>query len=270
MKKILFLTNTDNGASEEDEMLIKFLADDFDLAVMHPRDCSGSLQKVDGVIIRNVWPTHEYNDEWERAKKAILDSGLPTYNPLTGRGDNAGKGYLIELYEKGFPVIPSVDNIEKIGNLPECELCWIKLKDSCDGIGSKKMKRSELMKTNLQDYIVQPFVEFTSEPSFYFINNEFSYSITMPNRLADKDITLYEPLKSELIFAQKFVDWNGLRCGIQRIDAVRTLSGELLLTEVEDISPYLYLLDIDESVRCRVVTTIRKSVSSAFSQDQSR
>ncbi len=80
--KILFLTNLNNGSSGEDEYLIEMLRKDFDVQISHPLVCEQYLSSVRGVVIRNIWPTHEYKAEWERIKKIIQTSGIPTYNPL--------------------------------------------------------------------------------------------------------------------------------------------------------------------------------------------
>ena len=50
-------------------------------------------------------------------------------------------------------------------------------------------------------------------------------------------------------FAQKFIKWNGIKNGIQRVDACRTQDGRLLLVELEDLNPYLSILELDEETR---------------------
>lgn len=263
--KILFLTNLKNGAPEEDLYLIDILSKDFAITVSHPLECEKHLSSVQGVIIRNIWPTSDYSVEWDRIEGLLADSGIPTYNPLTGKGDNCGKDYLVDLYQKGFPVIPSIDTVEDINKFPPSEYYWIKPQDSCDGHGDEKLTLDELRQKNPKGYVIQPFEEFTSEPSFFFIDNVFSYAIVMPNRLADRNITLYEPTAADLAFAQKFVDWEGLPYGMQRVDAVRTKNGNLLLTEDEDIAEYLYLLDIPrekrEIVTMQIVESIKKHLT---------
>ena len=264
MKKILFLTNFKNSDPEEDRYLISILRNHFEIIPIHPLECEQYLSVADGIIIRNIWPTYEYAEEWERFAGIIRDLKIPTYNPLTGKGDNRGKGYLVDLYRKGFPVIPSVDKVEDVNKLPESEFYYIKPKDSCDGFGDQKLAGPELLEKDLKDFIIQPYEEFTSEPSFFFIDNVFSYAIVMPNRLDEKGIEQYEPTPADLDFAHKFVEWESLPYGIQRVDAVRTKKGELLLTEDEDIAEYLYLFDLEERERERVIYEIVFSVKKAF------
>ena len=54
-------------------------------------------------------------------------------------------------------------------------------------------------------------------------------------------------------FAQKFIRWNGIKNGIQRVDACRTKDGRLLLVELEDLNPYLSILELDEETRERFI-----------------
>ena len=53
--------------------------------------------------------------------------------------------------------------------------------------------------------------------------------------------------KKELQLAQKFSDLNGDYYGIQRVDFLKLENGSLLLTEIEDISPYLDLDCLENS-----------------------
>lgn len=50
-------------------------------------------------------------------------------------------------------------------------------------------------------------------------------------------------------FAEKFIQWNPMRHGIQRVDACRTKDGQLLLVELEDLNPYLSIQLLEEQKR---------------------
>ena len=62
---------------------------------------------------------------------------------------------------------------------------------------------------------------------------------------------LYPCSKEDLAFADRFIAWNTIAHGIQRVDACRTGDGRLLLVELEDLNPYLSLLETDEATRRR-------------------
>jgi hypothetical protein len=63
-----------------------------------------------------------------------------------------------------------------------------------------------------------------------------------------------------LEFAQRFVDWNTIDHGIQRVDACRTPEGELLLVEFEDLNPYLSLDLLEPPIRDDFVPTMKTSL----------
>ena len=262
--RILFLTNKQNEAPEEDQMLIDYLSGDFNLVVSHPLDCLPFLNTVDGVIIRNIWPTHEYQEDWDDIKTYIRDSDLPVYNPLMFKGDIEGKDYLVVLYNKGYPVIPSIDKVKDLEQLPPSEYYWIKPKKSCDGVGAEKLTKNALLQKNPKGFIIQPFVEFECEPSFFFIDNKYHHALSEKHRLLNNHVNSYNPMTDDINFAMRFVQWGNLDYGTQRIDAVRTKDGQLLLTEIEDLSPYLYLAEIDEPTRKVFLEAIRASMLKVF------
>jgi hypothetical protein len=264
--RILFLTNEQNNAPEEDKLLVTFLKNYFDLVVSHPLDCLSHLHTVKGVIIRNIWPTHEYQEGWDAVKKYIRDSDLPVYNPLMFNGDVEGKDYLVVLYNKGYPVIPSIDRVNDLEKLPSAEYYWIKPKNSCDGIGAEKLTRDALLQKDPKGYIIQPFMEFEYEPSFFFIDNQFHHAIWEKHRLLFDDVNSYDPTSNDLKFAKDFVQWTDLSYGTQRIDSIRTKNGSLLLTEIENLCPYLYLAEMDEQKREDFLGAIKTSMQKIFSE----
>ncbi len=262
--KILFLTNALNDSPQEDQLLVDFLSEDFDLIVSHPLDCLSLLYSVEGVIIRNIWPTHEYQDEWEDVKTYLRSMDLPIYNPPMFKGDIEGKDYLVVLYNKGYPVIPSIDNLDYLGMLPVVDDFWIKPKKSCDGIGAERLNKKELLARNPKGYIIQPFMEFECEPSFFFVDNQFSHAICQKHRLLSEDVFPYNPTPADIDFARQFVRWSNLAYGIQRIDAIRTNDGSLLLTEIEDFCPYLYLNEVEGLTMHAFTKAVKTSMQRVF------
>ena len=262
--RILFLTNQQNDAPEEDALLIDYLAPDYDLTISHPVDCIPLLHNSKGIIIRNIWPTHEYQDDWDDVKTYIRDSEIPSYNPLVFKGDTEGKDYLVVLYEKGYPVIPSIDNVSDLEKLPASGSYWIKPKKSCDGIGAERLGRQELLDRRPRGFIIQPFIEFEYEPCFFFVDNRFQHCLAEKHRLLDDRTFRYDPSAEDLSFASQFVRWTGLPYGVQRIDAVRMKDGRLLLTEIENLCPYLYLDALDDDEKISFVELMRRSMLGVF------
>lgn len=79
---------------------------------------------------------------------------------------------------EAYPVIPTIDDIENIGLLPETDAYVIKPKEGADSIGLEFLTEEELIKRDLDnDILIQPAIDFEYEVSFYFINDKFEYGI---------------------------------------------------------------------------------------------
>jgi hypothetical protein len=262
---LLFLTNLYNGSAEEDIYLTEKLRAWFNISIVHPLDSESIEDTFKIALIRNIWPSHEYENQKTRLIRRLIQKGLmPMSEAERGYQEHEHyleKGYLLDLYEKGYPVIPTVDTIANIERLGNCQEYFIKPKNMCDGEGSEKLTKEALEKKVLHDYLIQPFITFDYEVCFYFIDGKFVYAFSTPNRLEGKMHEEYIPIDADFEFAQKFVYWNNLQFGLQRVDALRvTETQELLLTELEDFGPYLYLLELPETVREKAVSALAASL----------
>lgn len=262
---LLFLTNLYNDAKEEDLYLTQRLRESFNIFISHPLDCESLEDRYDAVLIRNIWPSHAYEDQKTGLIRRLIRKGLmPMSEAERGYLEQEHyleKEYLLDLYTKDYPVIPTVDNLMTIDKLGQCPVYFIKPKNQCDGEGSEKLTREILLQRNPKEYLIQPYVQFDYEICFYFIDNEFVYAFSTPNRLAGEKCDVYTPTDSDMEFARKFVDWNKLSFGLQRVDAVRvTETQKLLLTELEDFGPYLFLLELPELIRDKVVKALTHSL----------
>lgn len=154
-----------------------------------------------------------------------------------------GKQYLIELTENNYPVIPTIDDINNFEKLPKSDFYIIKPKDGADSIGLEKLSDEELLNKDLKGkkMLIEPAIDFEYEVSFYFINEKFEYSRYTPNSKKRWELKEYAPTEDDLKFARKFIEWNDIKHGIQRVDACRTKTGKLLLVELEDLNPFLSL-----------------------------
>lgn len=53
-------------------------------------------------------------------------------------------------------------------------------------------------------------------------------------------------IKTPFFLKFLIIEWNTIENGIQRVDACKTKDGQLLLVELEDLNPYLSLLELNE------------------------
>ncbi|MFD9389198.1 hypothetical protein ACFWBB_00210 [Streptomyces sp. NPDC060000] len=263
--RLLFVTDLAYQARgrrycDEDVFLTSRLRADFDLALCHPLDAAALMHSFDGVVVRNSGPVLAHRTEYEAFRERALQDGLRVYNPLTGRGDMAGKQYLVELSAAGYPVIPTVDRPEDLHALPEADRYVVKPKLGADSIGLRILPPHALPALTDGSVLVQPCVDFAYEVSFTYIDHDFQYALYAPRPDRRWELQPYRPTVRDLEFARRFIDWNGLAHGIQRVDACRAPDGELLLVELEDLNPYLSLDALDEDGRDAFVTATTRSL----------
>lgn len=262
---VLFLTDLYYKAQkrvyyEEDLFLTSQLRDVFNLIICHPKDTEPFEKLVDGIVFRNTGPVIYYKKEYNAFRKRLLNGKTKIYNSLDGQADMQGKQYLVDLAQSGFPVIPTIDMKENIGLLPESDTYVVKPKDGADSIGMNLIGPKDLDSLELDNALLQPKINFRYEVSFYYIDNEFQYALYAPDTSKRWQLKSYDHSLEDVAFAQKFIDWNAMEHGIQRVDACRSENGELLLVELEDLNPYLSLLDIEKKLREQFIDNFKQSL----------
>ncbi|ROQ59840.1 hypothetical protein EDD93_7245 [Streptomyces sp. 840.1] len=245
---------------DEDIFLSSRLRADFDTALCHPRDAAALLDGFDVAVVRNSGPVLHYQDAYDAFRARAGELGARVYNPLTGRGDMAGKQYLVDLSRAGYPVIPTVDRVADLGLLPEADGYVVKPKLGADSVGLRFVRTPALAPDADGTQLVQPRIDFRYEVSFYFVDHDFQYALYAPHPDRRWVLEPYGASEQDLGFARSFVAWNTLDHGIQRVDACRTADGELLLAELEDLNPYLSLDRVAEPVREAFVTRMTASL----------
>ncbi|MFF8102977.1 hypothetical protein ACF07S_25100 [Streptomyces sp. NPDC016640] len=245
---------------DEDVFLTSRLREHFVPALCHPRDAAALMDGFDAVVVRNSGPVLAYRDAYDAFRERASATGTPVYNPLTGRGDMAGKQYLLDLSAAGRPVIPTVDRPEDLHRLPGAERYVVKPRLGADSIGLRVVPADEVRGLVAGDVLVQPYIDFVYEVSFYFVDHAFQYALHAPHPERRWQLEPYEPTPADLDFARGFIDWNTLDHGIQRVDACRAPGGELLLVELEDLNPYLSLDALDDAGREAFVSAMTASL----------
>ncbi|MGA4862332.1 hypothetical protein ACPB9J_06820 [Streptomyces lavendulocolor] len=245
---------------DEDIFLSSRLRADFDIALCHPLDATALMDRFDAVVVRNSGPVLHYQEQYDVFRHRATAHGTRVYNPLTGRGDMAGKQYLLDLTRGGHPVIPTVDRPEDLALLPASDQYAVKPKAGADSIGLRFVTRDELDGLPLGGLLVQPRVDFRYEVSFYFVDDTFHYALHAPDPARRWELAPYAPTEADLAFARRFVDWNTLAHGIQRVDACRPHEGGLLLVELEDLNPYLSLDLVEDRTRDAFVSGMTASL----------
>ncbi|MFE5137305.1 hypothetical protein ACFRDV_06450 [Streptomyces fagopyri] len=255
---------------DEDVFLTSRLREDFDVAVCHPLDATALMAGFDAVVVRNSGPVLGYRTEYDAFRQRALADGVRVYNQLSGKGDMAGKQYLLDLTAAGFPVIPTVDRARDLHRLPDVDTYVVKPRLGADSIGLEFVPRDRLAGLSYDDRLVQPRVDFRYEVSFYFVDRAFQYALYAPRPDRRWDLEPYEATQRDREFAQRFVDWNDIAYGVQRVDACRAPDGELLLVELEDLNPYLSLDVLSPAARDSFVARMKESLRGLLGQETVR
>lgn len=218
------------------------------------------------MLIRNSGPVLHYQETYDAFLSRARELRTPVYNPLGGRGDMAGKEYLVEMDRAGLPVIPTVDRAADLPELPDVSRYVIKPKLGADSVGLRFVTAAEaaaeLERAAEGSLLVQPRIDFRHEVSFYFVDDDFQYALYAPDPEQRWVLEPYAATAVDLEFARRFIAWNSLTHGIQRVDACRTADGALLLVELEDLNPYLSLDRVGEEVREAFVARLKTSIAS--------
>ncbi|WP_439661547.1 hypothetical protein ACSHWB_08570 [Lentzea sp. HUAS TT2] len=244
---------------DEDIYLTSHLRQHFDLAICHPEDAAAVMAGFDTVVVRNSGPVIDYLDAYHQFRERAKATGQRVYNPLTGKADMAGKQYLIDLTEQGYPVIPTVGDATELDRLPQAATYVVKPKTGADSHGLEFVAREEVA-NKAGDLLIQPKIDFRYEVSFYFVDHDFQYALHAPDPAKRWELTRYTPNQEDLEFAHKFIDWNALDHGVQRVDACRTQGGDLLLVELEDLNPYLSLDRTTDETRAAFTRAFTASI----------
>ncbi|WP_424493072.1 hypothetical protein [Salinimicrobium sp. GXAS 041] len=244
MKKILYLTDfyyKANGRNyyEEDLFITSRLKDHFNLLIGHPQQVLPYIDVADLIVFRNTGPVIGYQEYFNEFTAAVKERNILTFNSFDGKADMKGKQYLVDLTKEGFPVIPTVAHLDEFGKLNDPEKYVIKIKNGADSIGMEILSKKALFSSNPEGKLIQPFLDFEYEVSFYYLNDQFQYALYAPNKLKRWELKTYEPTAADLKFAEKFIHWNAMEHGITRVDACRLKDNSLLLVELEDLNPFL-------------------------------
>ena len=272
MKSILYLTDFAYQAKgrrycDEDICITDYLRRRFDVATCHTACCEPFEDAADLVVFRNAGAVVGFQDAYDAFRKRVRIKGIRTYNEFTGKADMAGKQYLLDMTEAGMRVIPTIDDVENLGRLPEADKYVAKPKGGADSIGLEFPTREELLRRGFagKDTLFQPAIDLVYEVSFYFMDGEFEYAMYAPDATKRWELAPYDATADDLSFAREFVEWNTISHGIQRVDACRTRDGDLLLFELEDLNPYLSIDRLDASARDRFLARFADALERAAS-----
>lgn len=267
--KILIMTNFCDDYPEDILLAQEFMKDGHEVALTGI-DFSEKLDDIYDLFLKKCTWTEtasnakKYMTDSLRTRERLTKKGLLLHNPLDGKFDSKGKIYLYDLYKLGFPVIPTAKFLQEVEKMT-CAKFRIKALSGYSGFGQKIVNKLEAIEAIKNGCLVQENIDFVSEVQFYYIDNVLQYVLEFtPSKIPIYPIpALYKATKSEIKTSDSFIKENTLSCGLQRVDFIKTKSGQLLLLEVEDSNPFCDLCDvmnIDPNLGKSFLQNYKKSV----------
>ncbi|MFO8146049.1 MAG: hypothetical protein R6U03_01535 [Gillisia sp.] len=271
MTNILYITDLYYNAKgrnyyEEDLFITSRLKKHFNILIAHPQQAIAFLDSADILVFRNTGSVLGYEEYFKEFLKAVKKKGKLTFNSFDGKGDQKGKQYLLDLQTQDYPVIPTVEKMSDIEVLGNPDKYIVKLKNGADSIGMELLSREELFEKKPEGKLIQPYIDFEYEVSFYYLNNEFQYAMYAPNNDKRWELNEYNASSADLKFARQFQIWNNMERGITRVDACRTKDGLLLLVELEDLNPFLSIELLPEKTRDRFINNLVIALTQTISE----
>lgn len=264
----------DANTIDEDQVLSGVLTElGFENEILAWSDPQAQWNKFDALLIKSVWDYFDYYPEFLEWLDRIESLRIPVLNDIKTIRWNSNKRYLLEMGEKGFPVIYGA--ILEKGSQPEFSKIqmqmksgWAVAKPLVSGGAKNTFKISaenwveysknleELLKE--EDFIVQPFVKEVAEIGEYsliFFNGSFSHAVLKTPKREDFRVQHYfggtiqviQPSSKMLQTAKSFVQEFAPNSLYARVDGVE-MEGEFYLMELELIEPYLFLGLADQAI----------------------
>jgi len=201
MKKLAFVTykqslQTNEHLSEDDKLLVELLKKEgFEIEVLAWDNDHVAWEQFSQVVIRSTWDYHYRVDEYKAWLARLAQKGISLWNPSEIVTWNIDKRYLLELKDKGIPIIPTVliEQGQKY-DLPiilaqhDWQEVIIKpaigasayqiFKAAKENVSSFQLKMDEiLLKSAVLVQLFMPQVQTEGEYSFIFIGGRYSHTV---------------------------------------------------------------------------------------------
>ena len=103
----IVIDGTFDADQDDADLAAALAARGVEVAVLDWRDGAVDWGSVDAVVIRSTWDYTDHLDEFLAWTEAVEATGTPLWNPAEVVRWNVHKRYLIELEERGAPIVPT-------------------------------------------------------------------------------------------------------------------------------------------------------------------
>lgn len=219
------------------------------------------LEAFDAFVVGTTWDYQEQPENYLQ-RLAQIEGVRPLFNPLSVIRWNLDKRYLVDLQQKGVPVVPTLwfdradaRAVEEGFATFGTDRVVVKSQVGACAYRQALVRRGDSL-PEAEDLppagaMVQPFLpsaETEGEYSFLFFDREFSHCARKVPREGDYRVQsvfggiehTYQPSSDQVGVAQRVLDAVEGPLLYARVDLMRLPDGRLAVIELELIEPYLY------------------------------
>lgn len=234
--------------------------------VLTPWDQPTDWSRFDAVIVRSPWDYQKRFDEFLAVLRQIEASGTRLWNPYSLMEWNLHKSYLLELQDRGIPIVPTIHGrdltlarLKELPGLLDADEIVIK---PIVGAGAHRTHRLKFPLSDAQllgavsdhahsEYLAQPFLRSIvdeGEYSLIYFGGELSHAILKTPKPGDfrsqeefgSRLVSITPDESLRRHADRVIAAISPQPLYGRVDLIRH-NGGFALMEVELVEPALYL-----------------------------
>lgn len=266
------LDGTFDADQDEDELAAALAAIDVASEVVDWRDAGADWSSFDAVVIRSTWDYTAHLDEYLRWTRTVEATGTPLLNSAEVVRWNTHKRYLIELEERGAPIVPTawlaVGDQVRLADVAEARGWSGVVAKPAVGVASEGLlvvpadADPDDHQTTFQslvdhgDTLVQPFVASVAhgELSVVVVDGRVSHAVRKVP--ADGEVRVQiefgaayvaeDPDPAAAGLAEWLVDATGHDLLYARVDLLADEDGSWMLGELELVEPALLLAWSDE------------------------
>lgn len=249
--RIAIITSFKEKCTEEDFIIAKSFAEDGHKVDLLDFPINFNIdERYDLILLKNAWllDKHTYRSYFDNLEQ-FLNEIKKTKCKLVSSQDGSlnfdkfGKKYLVDLYKNKYNVVPTIDDINNIGELPVVDEYIKKPYIAYDGFDMQQIRRNQLKNLKLQNEVLQPKLNFISEVQLYFINNKFQYALEYtPHKWPDYPLPHeFKPAKKYIEQAKEIIEINNATCSFNRVDFLRLNEKDMIMLEFADTNPNLSL-----------------------------
>lgn len=237
----------------------------------------------DACILRNTWDYYLHLEAFLAWAEGVSDR-VPLWNPLPLVRWNAHKGYLLDLSERGIPIVPTVllprgTAFDLAGTLAARGWSDVVLKPAVSAGAHRTRRHREgrldvaqahledlLQGPDPQDALLQPYlaaVDGYGERSFLVIDGELTHAVKRTAALTEgvgleRTMDRVEPTEAEAALAHRTLAALPFAPLYARVDLVPDGEGNPQVMEVEVIEPRLFLQEAPHAAERFAAAILRR------------